>query len=53
MADLGSKLKNIREQNSFSQREVADHLGVTVQAVSQWEAGKSARLYGFVWAHMA
>lgn len=33
------KLKEIREEKGFTQSEVASHLGVSRQAISQWERG--------------
>lgn len=35
------RLKNIREQKGFSQAEVANHLHISRQAISNWENGKS------------
>jgi len=56
MNELGSRLKRARERAGLTQREVADALGITPAAVSQYEAGKRApraevlermaRLYG-------
>lgn len=56
MAELISQLKRARERAGLTQREVADALGITPQAVSQYEGGKRvprpavlermARLYG-------
>ncbi len=38
---IGKFIKNIRLKNNLSQREFADILGVTFQAVSKWENGKN------------
>lgn len=35
------KLKELREKNNLSQTKVAESLGVSRQAISQWETGKS------------
>ena len=36
---IGNFIKNIRKQNNLTQKELADKLGVTYQAVSKWENG--------------
>ncbi|MBQ8802905.1 MAG: helix-turn-helix transcriptional regulator [Tyzzerella sp.] len=33
------KLKELREKNNLSQTKVAESLGVSRQAISQWETG--------------
>ncbi len=38
-ATVGSALKNARKRRALRQVDVADHVGVSVQAVSQWERG--------------
>ena len=38
---IGQFIKKIRNDNNLTQREFADKLGVTFQAVSKWENGKS------------
>ena len=38
---IGNFIKKIREENHFTQKEFADKLGVTFQAVSKWENGKN------------
>ena len=53
---LGRRLRQARTQAHMSQKEVAEHLGVTASALSQYESGKRkigalalerlARLYG-------
>ena len=37
--NLPEKLQTLRKQNSFSQEELAEKLGVSRQAVSKWESG--------------
>ena len=39
---LGNLIKKIRLENNLTQKELADKLGVTYQAVSKWENGKNA-----------
>ena len=39
--EFGRRLANLRRQSGKKQREVADELGVTPQAVSKWERGLS------------
>ena len=38
---IGNFIKKIRVDNNLTQRELADKLGVTYQAVSKWENGKN------------
>ena len=38
---IGQFIKKIREENKLTQKELADRLGVTYQAVSKWENGKN------------
>ena len=37
----GKYLKKLREENNLTQSDIASKLGVSVQAVSKWETGKS------------
>ncbi|MGG3450557.1 helix-turn-helix domain-containing protein [Domibacillus aminovorans] len=39
--ELGDKLKKLRQENGYSQNQLADKLHVTAQAVSKWENNKS------------
>ncbi len=39
--DISKIIKKIREDNKLTQKEMADELGVTFQAVSKWENGKN------------
>ena len=38
---IGQFIKQIRQDNKLTQKELADKLGVTYQAVSKWENGKN------------
>lgn len=38
---IGKFIKEIRQNNNLTQKELADKLGVTYQAVSKWENGKN------------
>jgi transcriptional regulator with XRE-family HTH domain len=38
---IGKFIKKLREENNLTQKELADKLGVTYQAVSKWENGKN------------
>ena len=38
---IGQFIKQIRQENNLTQKELADKLGVTFQAVSKWENGKN------------
>ncbi|MDD6036035.1 MAG: helix-turn-helix transcriptional regulator [Lachnospiraceae bacterium] len=37
----GAMIKELREQNSMTQSELAERLGVSDKAVSKWETGGS------------
>lgn len=39
--ELGDKLKKLRQENGYSQNNLADKLHVTAQAISKWENNKS------------
>lgn len=38
---IGKFIKKIRKENNLTQKDLADRLGVTYQAVSKWENGKN------------
>lgn len=38
---IGEFIKKLRQENQLTQKELADKLGVTYQAVSKWENGKN------------
>ena len=38
----GRNIRNLREKNGLSQRQLAVELGVTQASVSQWESGSTA-----------
>ncbi len=37
METMGQRIKRIREQRGWTQQDLAEQVGVTVSAVSQWE----------------
>ena len=39
--DFGEKIKKIRKDNKLTQKDLADKLNVTYQAVSKWERGEN------------
>ena len=41
MSKLGDNLKNIREKNKETQKELAKHLFISFQCVSKWEKGET------------
>jgi len=42
LVELGLRIKTLREQRSFKQRDVANALQISAQAVSKWERGENA-----------
>ena len=45
MNNLNEKLKQLRMDGKFTQQQIADHLFVSRQAVSNWENGKNIPTY--------
>ena len=41
MEEFGRKLAFLRHRQSMTQKQLADHFCVSVQAVSKWERGQS------------
>lgn len=41
MVEIGTKIKELREAKKMTQKDLAEHLNVTPQAVSKWERNKS------------
>ena len=37
--NLGEKIKSLRKEKNISQETLANHLGLSFQAVSKWETG--------------
>ncbi len=48
MEDFGKRLKELRMRSRMSQEELAKKLGVTAQAVSKWEHGRSTPDFNLV-----
>lgn len=40
--NIGSKIKMLRHTNDMTQEQLAEHLGITSRAVSQWECDRTA-----------
>lgn len=40
MVEIGNKIKELRESKNMTQKELAEFLNVTPQAVSKWERNK-------------
>ena len=40
---LSHRIAQLRRQRGWSQEELAEHMGVSRQAVSKWESGVSLR----------
>jgi len=40
--ELGQRLSALRKENNFSQEDIAERLGVSRQAISNWERGESS-----------
>ena len=43
MKQIGKNITNLRKTNNMTQMELADKLGISFQAVSNWERGDSLR----------
>ncbi len=41
MSQVGRKIVTLRKENNMTQTELADKMGVSFQAVSNWERGNS------------
>lgn len=39
MVNMGNKLRSLREERNLTQKQIADRIGVTVSAISAYEAG--------------
>lgn len=40
--EFGNRIKNIREERGFKQGQLADHIGISRQSMSNYESGKSS-----------
>ena len=40
--DLSERLRQLRQASGLTQRQLADRLNVTFQAISKWENGRAA-----------
>ena len=45
---ITDRLKNLRADKRFSQKELADRLGVSQQTVASWETGRTEPSNGFL-----
>ena len=43
MEKIGIRISTLRKQQNMTQMELADRLGISFQAVSNWERGVSLR----------
>ena len=43
MVDVGRKIAELRRMRNMTQLELADNMGISFQAVSNWERGVSHR----------
>ena len=50
---IGKKIKQLREQRKLSQKELADSLGVTQQAIDAWERDMAVGINFFKFAEIA
>ncbi len=41
MIEIGTKIKTLRLERSMTQAQLAQKLGISVQAISKWESGVS------------
>lgn len=41
-ATIGTTIRNLRRQRDMTQEQLAEYLGITSRAVSQWECGRTA-----------
>lgn len=44
METMGDRIRRLREAKGWTQRELADRVGVTEAAVSQWERGETKNI---------
>lgn len=42
LVSIGTTIKNLRRQRDMTQEQLAEYLGITSRAVSQWECGRTA-----------
>ena len=45
MTTLGNNIKNIREKNKETQKDLANHLFISFQSVSKWEKEKQHQIF--------
>lgn len=49
-ASIGQRIRILRTRCALSQRELAERMGVSPQAVSKWETDRACPDIGFLWS---
>lgn len=45
MMTIGSTIRQLRQEQDITQEQLAEALGITSRAVSQWECDRTPRIY--------